>query len=140
MASERSSTRTPEQALSERVAEEIRAWMGRRRMTGATLSSKLGVSPAWVSYRLSGRQEIGLNDLQRIADALDVAAVNLLPRDVRRAGEDNGDYARLDDRVIANGPVGGPLEGGDRLVRPTSSTHPRRLLQPPRSIPPMLSV
>lgn len=66
--------------LSDRVAEEIRSWMGRRRISGAALARALGVSPAWVSYRLSGVQEIGLNDLQRIAAVLDVEAVDLMPR------------------------------------------------------------
>lgn len=64
--------------LSERVAEEIRAWMGRRRVTGARMARALGVSPAWVSYRLTGVQPIDLNDLEQIAEVLDVSVVDLL--------------------------------------------------------------
>lgn len=66
--------------LSDRVAEEIRSWMGRRRISGAALARALGVSPAWVSYRLTGTQPIDLNDLQRIAAVLSVEAADLLPR------------------------------------------------------------
>lgn len=66
--------------LSDRVAEEIRSWMGRRRISGAALARALGVSPAWVSYRLTGVQPIDLNDLQRIAAILNVEVADLLPR------------------------------------------------------------
>lgn len=69
-----------ETLLSSRVAEEIRVWMTRRRMSGAALARALNVSTAWVSYRLTGSQEIGLNDLQRIASALEVDPMDLFPR------------------------------------------------------------
>jgi transcriptional regulator with XRE-family HTH domain len=67
--------------LSEQVAEEIRAMLGRKRVTGRELARRLGVSQPWVSQRLTGHQEIGLNDLERIADALDVEVAELLPLD-----------------------------------------------------------
>lgn len=69
-----------ETTLSARVAEEIRAMMGRRRVTGATIARELGVSQAWVSNRLSGQQAIDLNELERIADVLQVTPFDLLPR------------------------------------------------------------
>ncbi|GAA2681933.1 helix-turn-helix domain-containing protein [Actinoplanes palleronii] len=65
--------------LSELVAEEIRALMARRQMSGRTLATKLDVSPSWVSYRLSGKQPIDINDLFRIANALDAGVHDLLP-------------------------------------------------------------
>jgi transcriptional regulator with XRE-family HTH domain len=65
--------------LSEQVAEEIRVMMTRRRMSGRQLAQRLNVSPAWVSYRLTGTQPIDLNDLQQIADVLEVAVGDLLP-------------------------------------------------------------
>lgn len=74
------------------VAEEIRAMLGRRRMSGRELARKLDVSPSWVSYRLTGTQEIGLNDLARIADALGVGIVDLLPRE-QRGGRPTDGYA-----------------------------------------------
>lgn len=73
--------------LTERVAEEIRALLGRKRITGAALARSLGVSEAWVSYRLSGKQTIDLGDMERIAAALGVAPVELLPADIRRPGQ-----------------------------------------------------
>jgi transcriptional regulator with XRE-family HTH domain len=70
--------------LSARVAEEIRAMLGRKRVTGRELSRRLSVSQPWVSQRLTGHQEIGLNDLERIAAALDVEVADLLPTPVKR--------------------------------------------------------
>jgi transcriptional regulator with XRE-family HTH domain len=65
--------------LSDLVAEEIRALMARRRMSGRQLATKLGVSPSWVSYRLTGTQPIDVNDLSRIAAALGAGVHELLP-------------------------------------------------------------
>lgn len=65
--------------LSEMVAEEIRALMARRKVSGRELSAKLGVSPSWISYRLSGKQPIDVNDLLRIANALGAGVHELLP-------------------------------------------------------------
>lgn len=52
----------------------------RRRVSGRKLAEQLGVSPSWISYRLTGAQPIDLNDLERIAAALNVEVVDLLPR------------------------------------------------------------
>lgn len=76
--------------LSERAAEEIRAMLGRKRISGRELSRKLGVSQAWVSYRLTGHQEIGLNDLERIAAALEVSVSDLMPAPARRSSGGGG--------------------------------------------------
>lgn len=65
--------------LSDLIAEEIRALMARKRMSGRQLASQLKVSPSWISYRLSGKQPIDLNDLALIAKALDVGVHELLP-------------------------------------------------------------
>lgn len=69
--------------LTQRVGEEIRVCMIRRGINGKQLAAQLGVSSAWVSYRLTGSQPIDLNDLERIAIALDVSVMDLLPRDLR---------------------------------------------------------
>lgn len=66
--------------LSDLVAEEIRALLARRRMSGRQLANALGVSPSWVSYRLTGTQPIDLNDLERIATVLNVPAERLMPQ------------------------------------------------------------
>jgi transcriptional regulator with XRE-family HTH domain len=72
-ASERTAT------LSALVAEEIRALMARRRISGRQLATQLEVSPSWVSYRLTGTQPIDLNDMALIAGALGVGVHDLLP-------------------------------------------------------------
>lgn len=69
-----------EATLSETAAEEILAMLARRRMNKSALARQLGVSHTWVTNRLSGYQEIGLNELQRIAAILDVEVTELLPR------------------------------------------------------------
>lgn len=72
-----------EMDMSGKVAEEIRAMMGRRRMSGRDLARALEVSPSWVSYRLTGSQEIGVNDLARIAQVFGVPLAELLPASAR---------------------------------------------------------
>jgi len=79
------------QTLSDYAAGEIRAILARRRSTGKELAETLGVSRSWVSYRLIGTTEITLNDLERIARALDVDIADLLPRRVYRDGRRTGE-------------------------------------------------
>jgi transcriptional regulator with XRE-family HTH domain len=59
--------------------------MARRRITGARLARELGVSPAWISYRLTGVQPIDLNDLAAIAGVLKVSIIDLIPEQDRSA-------------------------------------------------------
>lgn len=61
------------------VASEIRAWLGRKRITGRQLAAMIGASQTWTATRLRGEQEISVNDLARIAAALDVELHDLLP-------------------------------------------------------------
>lgn len=91
------------QTLSDYAAGEIRATLARRQITGKELASKLGVSRSWISYRLTGTTEIGLNDLQRIAAALSVDIADLLP---------------------TNAPVGKP-RGGSVHLTSQPATHTR---------------
>lgn len=69
--------------LSESVASEIRAEMGRRGITQSILAERLSVSPLWVSRRLSPgsarpRTPLSLDDLDRIAAVLAVPVSKLL--------------------------------------------------------------
>lgn len=74
--------------LSQLVGKQIKLKLFLADMSGRDLAGKLGVSPSWVSYRLSGKQEIGLDDLFRIANALDVELPELLtPEILARAAE-----------------------------------------------------
>lgn len=92
--------------LSERAAEEILSVMGRRRMSRAELARRLGVSAMWVSYRLNGQQEIGLNDLQRIAGVLGVEPVDLLPRGANLSAGPNLTKKRPPNRPQKTHPKG----------------------------------
>jgi DNA-binding Xre family transcriptional regulator len=102
-------------SLSERVAEEVRAMMARRRMTGAALAKVLNVSAAWVSYRITGKQPIDLNDLEQIAEALGCRPGDLLPRSAASAnGSLTGGYPRPAVRPIDNRP---PARGRQPTIR-----------------------
>jgi len=70
--------------LTAHVASEIRAMMGRLNVNRAELARRLGVEDSWVGKRLNGRTEISLSDFDRIARALNVGIVDLLPRDARQ--------------------------------------------------------
>ena len=72
--------------LSMRVAEEIRVLMVRRRVNQKQLAQRLNVSAMWVSGRLTGQTEIAVNDLPRIAAALEVPMADLLPADMLGGG------------------------------------------------------
>lgn len=69
--------------LESQVAAEIRARLARRRMQQAELAALVGEHPSWVSRRLSETRRITIDDLERIAKALGVGAVDLLPRSAR---------------------------------------------------------
>lgn len=119
--------------LSELVAEEIRSWMGRRRVSGASIARQLGVSTAWVSYRLTGAQPIDLNDLQKIAAVLGVEVIDLLPP--RREGRfitAVGSTRETDETVKSHkprGPERSPLTSHPHHAQPRLSTRrPGRIL------------
>lgn len=117
-------------SLSDRVAEEIRALLARKRMTGRELARRLGVSPSWISYRLTGTQPIDFNDAARIAEALDVPVVALLPADHRETGATRR-YPHTSDplasRLVAT--VGQP-NGRQRPARIGRGRHAVRLPRP----------
>lgn len=71
--------RQSEGTLNQLAAAEIRAWQGRKMVTGRELARRLGVDQKWVSNRVRGEIPISLNDLQRIAAALQVSVRDLLP-------------------------------------------------------------
>jgi transcriptional regulator with XRE-family HTH domain len=65
--------------LRARVAEEIRALMGRRRMSGAALARGIGENQQYVSRRLTGEVPFDIDDLEKIAALLDTSVTALLP-------------------------------------------------------------
>lgn len=66
--------------LREQVAEEVRVLLARRRTSATALAKTLGVSQTYVWRRLTGETAFDLDDLERIANALGVTVLDLLPR------------------------------------------------------------
>jgi transcriptional regulator with XRE-family HTH domain len=77
--------RTPRRlkgSLSDAVAEEIRVLLTRRQMTQRELADKLGMSLQALNYRLTGTQELGVNEVASIAKILGVAPTDLMPTEL----------------------------------------------------------
>src|SRR5258708_821447 len=86
--------------LTVRTAAHIRAVMAYYGTTQREVARKIGVNDQWMSVRMRGTQPIDLNDLEKIADALGVDPVDLMPRGVTAAYPPHG--------------VGGPGAGPSR--------------------------
>ena len=116
--------------LSDLVAEEIRVALTRQRMSQRGFAAKLGVSPAWLNYRLTGQQEIGLNDLSQIASVLGVDLDELLTPEVKAKAADEGRSSR--DFEFA--PAGAPVTVGQASVGlakgATTTPRPRHTAPP----------
>jgi transcriptional regulator with XRE-family HTH domain len=64
--------------LSARVAANIRALMAYKQIRQSQLARRIDKGEQWLSVRLRGVQEIGLNDLDLIAGALEIDPADLL--------------------------------------------------------------
>lgn len=62
------------------VAAEVRAELGRQGRDASWLAARVGVSDMWVSRRLRAITGFTVDDLLRIAAALDVPPQQFLPR------------------------------------------------------------
>ena len=60
------------------TGENVRAEMARRGVTQMALAARIGISQAAVSARIKGKTPFDINELVRIADALDVPLETLL--------------------------------------------------------------
>lgn len=80
---------THPRTLADTAAAEVRAEMGRQRISAAALARSLGVSDMYLSRRLSGDEPIpfDLSEIERIAVALDVPVSNFLPAVARSVAE-----------------------------------------------------
>lgn len=94
--------------LRELVAEEVRALLARRRLNGAKLAAAIDRSEMYVSRRLRGETSFDLDDLEKIAEVLDVPVGALLPRGLSQ-GESIQRWIPLPERtpqpVIADRPT-----------------------------------
>lgn len=116
------------------MAAEIRAELARRRMQQAELAVLVKEDPSWVSRILGERRRITVDDLERIASALGLGAVDLLPLDARGGSRVTAGYRDQADSIVADRPDGRPRAGD---VSPVRLDHTRRPRRPGRTHPPM---
>lgn len=65
--------------LRDTVSAEVRAELGRRRMSQQALADLLGEGQWWVSKRLTNQNPFTLEDLERIAVALGLPPQHFMP-------------------------------------------------------------
>jgi len=65
----------------EAVAEEFRVAMARRGLSQSALARLMRTNQAWVSVRARGEVPINVDDLERLAEALELDPVDLLPKE-----------------------------------------------------------
>ena len=111
------------------VAEEVRVALARRRVSGVKLAELIGRSQVYISRRLRGEVAFDVEDLALVADALDVAVADLLPKKpgAPTAGDAKKPIDPLAQRVIAT--IGEPRPGRHATARRTG-----RLDNPPRPV------
>lgn len=68
-----------DRSVVEATADAVRAEAARQRISGVALAKRLGVSQAYMSRRLGGRQPFDIGELARVAEVLDVPLSRLLP-------------------------------------------------------------
>jgi transcriptional regulator with XRE-family HTH domain len=101
--------------LSEHVAAEIRADLGRQGISQRQLAVRLGVSPMWVSGRLSGETAISLDDIVLMAAGLGRPVSYFLPASIGEV---------LDVEVIRSRPLRSRPVGHVRTVKRVSGAQP----------------
>lgn len=69
--------------MRELIAEEVRALLGRRKLNASELARRLGVSQPYISRRLTGDTAFDVDDLEKIAQILNVEVADLFPREGR---------------------------------------------------------
>lgn len=113
----------PVASLTAAVAEEVRAHLARRRMSGRELARRLGVSPQWVSQRTRGVVSMSIDDLEAVAWVLGVPVSAFLPAAISSVPDpDNGPVRRATVLYRANrctSPLVRPLRPGDATVTET---------------------
>lgn len=59
-----------EQTTTERVASEVRAALGRQRLTNRWLARSIGMAPTTLHARITGQRAFDINQLDAVARAL----------------------------------------------------------------------
>jgi transcriptional regulator with XRE-family HTH domain len=89
--------------LRELVAGELRATLARKRISAAELARRLGWSQSYMARRIDGRNALDMDDLEGIAEILEVTIADLLPRGHRVVT--NGSSPTLTDLPVQPHPV-----------------------------------
>jgi transcriptional regulator with XRE-family HTH domain len=140
-----SDERTPARGrLREHVAEEIRVILARKRMSGAELARRTGIKQSTISRRMTGETAFDMDDLEIIAEVLEVDVADLMPRMARAGNEPNvrlSKISRTADRRAAAAATSRPIGSKQRsAVRPPSGVpvgkrRPTRVRPGERRIP-----
>lgn len=68
----------PHTPTSERIASNVRAEMARRRITQTEIAKKAGIPQSGLSRRLVGSTPFTVNEIERIAEVLDIQVNELI--------------------------------------------------------------
>lgn len=115
-----------ERRLGPTVAEELRALLARRRLSGVQLAKQIHKSQPYVSRRLNGDVAFDLDDLEAIAAVLDIQVTDLF-RDTQRRSSQDFEHAPA-DRSATIGHLSVPLTA--RVVSPNRMSRRRRTPRP----------
>ena len=74
-------------ALARAVSAEVRAAMGRHRISGAQLAALLGVSQNYIATRLRDESPFTINDIENICIALKESPAELWQNAIAHLGE-----------------------------------------------------
>lgn len=111
----------------------------RKQLSASELARRLGVSQPYISRRLTGETAINVDELDRIARALEVPVVALLPREVtaqreRGVNEPYGDPATnarpLHPVAVHRTPISRPRPSRPASALTPDDDRPARLSQP----------
>lgn len=84
---------TPSNATSS-VAAEVRAWIGRRGLAQKDICERTGITPSSLSRKLKAKQPFNIDELDRVAGALDVPISAFFPDTEREVNHRNtGEWA-----------------------------------------------
>lgn len=73
------------QSLSDYIAREVRAEMGRQRVTQSQVAQWLGITQPQIAARLASDIEFRPSELEKIADEMGVPVTTFLPTAARAA-------------------------------------------------------
>ncbi len=113
----------------EHVAEEVRALMGRHRVSANRLAVMTGLTQSSMSRRLSGRYPFTVDELEVIAEAFGVPITALFG-----GGDRPGGLPRLDSNQQPSGSLS-PQVTGTVVALPTGRDPRRRRLTKPSPRP-----